>query len=135
MKRLLPITFATGLAITLAAPATAAPNCEALNGLKLADTSITEARVNSSGAKRSVVADLEWTFPLNFVEVVWGDGKTANRQVISATDVAPMGSKHFEIPFDATGKKWVRFAVWDTAGNGAFVQPIRIQSPPSTGGR
>ena len=50
MKRLLPVTFATGLAITVAAPATAAPNCDSLNGLKLADTSLTEARVNSSGA-------------------------------------------------------------------------------------
>ena len=30
MNRLLPITFVAGLAITLAAPATAAPNCDAL---------------------------------------------------------------------------------------------------------
>src|SRR6185503_9039166 len=50
MKRLLPLTFAAGLVITVAAPATAAPNCDALNGLKLPDTSITEARVNSRGA-------------------------------------------------------------------------------------
>ena len=50
MKRLLPLTFAAGLTVTVTAPATAAPNCDALNGLKLADTSITEARVNSSGA-------------------------------------------------------------------------------------
>ena len=36
------------------------------------------------------------------------------------------GTKEFKIPFDATGKKWVRFAVWDSAGNGAFVQPIAL---------
>jgi len=35
---------------------------------------------------------------------------------------------HFEIPFDATGKKWVRFAAWDTASNGAMVQPIKLTS-------
>ena len=28
--------------------------------------------------------------------------------------------------FDATGKKWVRFAAWDSAGNGAMVQPIKL---------
>ena len=39
-----------------------------------------------------------------------------------------MGSKHFEIPFDATGKKWVRFAAWDVAGNGALVQPIKLNT-------
>ncbi len=33
---------------------------------------------------------------------------------------------YFEIPFDATGKKWVRFAAWDVAGNGAMVQPVRV---------
>ena len=49
-----------------------------------------------------------------------------NRQVISATDLPAFGKHHFEIPFDATGKKWVRFAVWDSVGNGAFVQPIKL---------
>ena len=28
------------------------------------------------------------------------------------------------IPFDAAGKSWVRLAAWDSAGNGAFVQPV-----------
>jgi len=51
-----------------------------------------------------------------------GDGKKVDRQVISATDLGAFGTKRFAIPFDATGKSWVRFAVWDTAGNGAFVQ-------------
>jgi hypothetical protein len=26
------------------------------------------------------------------------------------------------------GKAWVRFAVWDTAGNGAFVQPVWLNA-------
>jgi hypothetical protein len=80
--------------------------------------------VKGTGSQRTLVADVDWTFPLEFVEVVWGDGKTIDRQVIRATDLPSMGSKHFEIPFDATGKKWVRFAVWDSAVNGAFVQPV-----------
>ena len=77
-------------------------------------------------------ADVEWTFPLSFVEVVWGDGKKIDRQVISATDLAAFGTKHFAIPFDATGKAWVRFAVWDSAGNGAFVQPVWLNATKST---
>jgi hypothetical protein len=29
--------------------------------------------------------------------------------------------------FEATGKKWVRFAVWDSAGDGAWLQPIALK--------
>ena len=82
--------------------------------------------VRGSGDKRVIAVDIEWTFPLNFVEVIWGDGTRSDRQVIPATDLPPMGSKHFEIPFDAAGKKWVRLAAWDTAGNGAMVQPVKL---------
>src|SRR5258708_19875671 len=57
---------------------------------------------------------------------VWGDGDATHTQVISATDLPAFGSKKFSIPFDAAGKKWVRFAVWDSAGNGAFTQPVHL---------
>ena len=87
---------------------------------------ITNYAVSGSGNQRTVSADVQWTFPLEFVEVVWGDGQKVDRQIVRAADLAPRGSKHFSIPFDATGKKWVRFAVWDTAGNGAFVQPMWV---------
>jgi hypothetical protein len=83
--------------------------------------------MEGSGAHRTVTADLQWTFPLEFVEVVWGDGTTTNRQIIPATEMAPFGKHQFKIPFDATGKKWVRFAAWDSAGNGAFTQPVHLQ--------
>ncbi len=82
--------------------------------------------VEGAGRHRTVVAEVEWTFPLEFVEVVWGDGQTTDRQIISATDLPPFGRHRFEIPLDATGKTWVRFAAWDSAGNGALVQPIRL---------
>ena len=88
--------------------------------------------VAGSGSQRTITADVDWTFPLNFVEVVWGDGKKVDRQVISATDSAPFGAKHFTIPFDAAGKAWVRFAVWDSAGNGAFVQPVWLAPTTTT---
>jgi len=88
--------------------------------------------VEGTAAKRTITADVEWTFPLNFVEVVWGDGKKVEHQVISATDLGAFGTKRFSIPFDATGKAWVRFAVWDSAGNGAFVQPIWLNTSKTT---
>jgi hypothetical protein len=66
------------------------------------------------------------------VEVVWGDGRTTDRQIISTTDLPAFGKKRFQIPFDAAGKKWVRFAAWDVATNGAFVQPIKLQTVTST---
>ena len=40
--------------------------------------------VKGAGAKRTIAADVEWTFPLDFVEVVWGDGVKTDRQIISA---------------------------------------------------
>ena len=88
--------------------------------------------VEGAGAQRTIAADVEWTFPLEMVEVVWGDGQKTDRQIIPATDLPAFGKHKFQIPFDATGKKWVRFAVWDSAGNGAFVQPIKLGEPART---
>src|SRR5262249_27869051 len=83
--------------------------------------------LDGEGATRQVVADVEWTFPLEFVEVVWGDGKSVGRRVLPASHESPFGNRRFQIPFDSTAKKWVRFAVWDSAGNGAFTQPVHLQ--------
>jgi hypothetical protein len=83
--------------------------------------------IEGSGNSRTIVADLEWTFPLEFVEVVWGDGDKTDRKIIPATEHPAFGSHRFRIPFDAAGKKWVRFAAWDSAGNGAFWQPVHLK--------
>jgi hypothetical protein len=93
---------------------------------------ISSYAVEGSGDQRTISADIEWTYPLNFVELVWGDGKTTDRQIISTTDLPPFGKKHFQIPFNAAGKKWVRFAAWDVATNGAFVQPIKLTTATRT---
>lgn len=93
---------------------------------------ISSYSVQGTGDQRTIAADVEWTFPLNFVELVWGDGKTTDRQIISTTDLPAFGKKQFRIPFNAAGKKWVRFAAWDVATNGAFVQPIRLTAAPTT---
>ena len=110
-----------------------------VNAMKRGDYFVTSGEVlipayavAGTGDRRTVTADVEWTFPLDFVEVVWGDGVKTDRQIISTTDLPPFGRKRFQIPFDAAGKKWVRFAAWDTAGNGALVQPIKLTGATTT---
>ncbi len=83
--------------------------------------------IEGSGSKRAYTAEAEWTFPPEFAELVWGDGKTVGRQIISLSARAPFSSEKFRIPFDAAGKKWVRFAIWDSAGNGALTQPVHLK--------
>ncbi len=88
---------------------------------------IRSSGIEGSGAKRTYTAEAEWTFPPEFAELVWSDGNTVNRQVISLSDKAPFSSQKFRLAFDAAGKKWVRFAIWDSAGNGAFTQPVHLK--------
>ena len=76
--------------------------------------------------RKTVVAEVQWTFPLEFVEIVWGDGEKSGRQVRPTTDLPAFGTKQFRLEFNAAGKKWVRFAAWDSAGNGAFTQPVHF---------
>ena len=83
-------------------------------------------RYEGNGAGTRVVAEVEWTFPLAFVEVVFGDGERTTTRTLSATDQLAFGSETFTIPFDATGEAWVRFAAWDSAGNGAMTMPVRL---------
>ena len=83
--------------------------------------------VKGQGPKCVFAASIEYTFPLEFAELVWSDGTKVDRKVVRLTATTPFGKKDFAIPFDTTGKKWIRFAVWDSAGNGAWVQPIALR--------
>ncbi len=83
--------------------------------------------IEGSGAKSVYTATFEYTFPLDFAELVWSDGTTVDRKMISLTNTEEYGTKTLRIPFDATGKKWVRFDVWDAAGDGAWLQPVVVK--------
>ena len=83
--------------------------------------------IEGAGAKSVYTASIEYTFPLEFAELVWSDGTKVDRKIIRLTDTEPFGTKTFRIPFDARGKKWVRFDVWDAAGNGAWLQPVAVK--------
>ena len=84
--------------------------------------------LKGKGERRTLVAEVEWTFPLEFVEIVWGNGELTERKVISTTDLPPFGKKRFEIPFTVADKKWIRFAAWDVATNGALIQPFDLRA-------
>jgi hypothetical protein len=80
----------------------------------------------SKSTANEVVAsvDAQWTFPLRSAEIVWSDGKTTKHETIALTDTREFGKKTFEWRAHAAGWTWARLAVWDVAGNGAFVNPV-----------
>jgi hypothetical protein len=82
----------------------------------------------TQGSTVDISADVEWTFPLNIVELVWGDGKEVNRMVLPAVDTPLFGQRQFKFTKDLAGQRWIRLAIWDVAGNGAFTQPVYIQT-------
>jgi len=69
------------------------------------------------------VVEAQWTFPLRFAEIVWSDGKTTHRETIPLSESREFGKRTFEWRAPAATWQWARVAVWDVAGNGAFVNP------------
>ncbi len=71
--------------------------------------------------------DLQWTFPMNFVEIISGDGEKVYRQTVNLDTTTAFGKKSFNISADLKGRKWVRLEAWDIAANGAFTQTVWLQ--------
>jgi len=71
-----------------------------------------------------VKAEASYTFPLRMAEVVWGNGSDTFRKLFPLETTREFGHESYEWKVEANGWKWVRFAVWDVAGNGAFVNPV-----------
>ncbi len=84
-----------------------------------------EASIHA-GANGDIVvhARVRWTLPLRFAEVVWGDGKNTFNETISLEKTGPFGDSTFDWTVQAGEWKWARFAVWDIASDGAFINPI-----------
>jgi hypothetical protein len=57
-------------------------------------------------------------------EIVWGDGAQTHRKIIPLDKTHEFGTLDFNSSVDAPGWKWARLAVWDIAGDGAFVNPV-----------
>jgi hypothetical protein len=74
-----------------------------------------------------VTAHVDWTFPLAFAEVIWGDGRQVQRKRMDLSDNEAFSNKVLQISVDLKGAQWVRLEVWDIAANGAFTQPVWIE--------
>jgi hypothetical protein len=80
-----------------------------------------------SANKNTATFDLQWTFPMNFAEIISGDGTQVYRHRVNLDDTRSFGKKSFSIPVQLQGKKWVRLEAWDVAANGAFTQTIWLE--------
>jgi len=92
-----------------------------VNGKKSGET----LKLDNSG-KAVVKLTTDWTFPLQFAEVISGDGKEVYRERIDLTNTEAHGKKDFAFNVNLKGRKWVRVEVWDSAVNGAFTQFVWI---------
>ncbi|WP_246581403.1 CehA/McbA family metallohydrolase domain-containing protein [Echinicola shivajiensis] len=80
-----------------------------------------------SNGKAEMKVKAEWTFPLNYAEIVSGDGEQVYRQRIDLSDTKAFAHQVFEFSATLKGRKWLRLEIWDVAANGAFTQPIWIE--------
>jgi hypothetical protein len=81
----------------------------------------------STNGQATVSFDLRWTFPMNFAEIISGDGTNVYRHFINLETTNAFGKKTFRIPLSLKNRKWVRLEAWDIAANGAFTQTIRLK--------
>ena len=75
----------------------------------------------------TVEAQIAWTFPLAFAEIISGDGNKVMRQRVDLSDTESFGTRTLRASVNLTNQKWVRFEVWDIAANGAFTQPVWVK--------
>ena len=75
-----------------------------------------------------LIADLEWTYPLSYMEIISGDGTTIYRDRIDLSHTTEFDSETIDRNVDLSNRSWVRIEVWDIARNGAFTQPIWIEN-------
>lgn len=102
------------------------------------ETLIPQVRYNSQetfdaieiGTDNQIVveADLQWTFPLQFAEIVTSDGREIFRDRIDLSETRAFGRTTLRKILPAANRKWIRIEVWDIAENGAFTQPVGIES-------
>ena len=82
--------------------------------------------------KLSATAEVRYTLPLQFAEVVWGDGEKTYRKMHSLETTREFGNQKIQFDVDAPNWRWARIAVWDIAGNGAFANPVRNETTRKT---
>jgi len=84
------------------------------------------AKLNANGEVKLKV-DLSYTFPLNFIEIISGDGNEVSRTRLDMNETYAFGTSNLKTTLSLKGKKWARLEAWDVAGNGAFTQTIYLE--------
>jgi hypothetical protein len=93
-----------------------------VNGKKSGET----AKTDKNG-KAKISLEIDWTFPLNFAEIISGDGNKVYREKINLNGTKAFETQLFEFNTNLENRKWVRVEVWDAAANGAFTQCVWIE--------
>jgi hypothetical protein len=83
-----------------------------------------ETRISGSEDEITAEMTVQYTFPLQMAEVVWGDGIETRRQIFSLDKTREFGRSTLQFKVPAKSWKWARIAAWDVAGNGAFANPV-----------
>lgn len=78
-------------------------------------------------SKAEIAIEADWTFPLNFAEIITGDGINVYREKINLDHTLAFGKKTFTFTTDIKNRKWIRVELWDVAANGAFTQQVWIE--------
>lgn len=76
--------------------------------------------------KADINIEIDWTFPLQYLDIVSGDGKQVYREHINLDNTTAYGKKKYHFPVSLPNRTWVRIEVWDVAANGAFTQMVWI---------
>lgn len=95
-----------------------------VNGKQTGDTLFLE-----KSAKAVISFTSQWTFPLNYAEIISGDGTKVYRERIDLKETLPFGNNTWTTKANLVGRKWVRLEVWDIAANGAFTQSVWLATP------
>jgi hypothetical protein len=77
--------------------------------------------------KSAINITIDWTFPLQYLDIVSGDGQQVYREHIPLHHTTAFGKKAYHFPLSLKGRKWVRAEVWDIAANGAFTQMVWLE--------
>jgi hypothetical protein len=77
-----------------------------------------------AGGTWDVQASAQWTFPLAYAVIAWGDGTAKHHETMPLDSTQAFGNDRLKWSIRAPDAKWMRLEVWDVAGNGAFVNPV-----------
>lgn len=98
-----------------------------LHDFKVSGKASGETLALSTADRPEIEVTLEWTFPMEFAELVSGNGTQVFRQRIDLTDTESFGHKTLKLQPELAGRTWIRVEAWDVAGNGTFSSPVWLE--------